>query len=40
MMEGNLLTVCGQQCIIEFQPSADQSGDQSPNANVHKGELG
>ena len=25
MTEGNVLTVCGQQCTIEFQPSADQS---------------
>ena len=25
MLEGNILTTCGQQCTLEFQPSADQS---------------
>lgn len=25
MMEGNALNVCGQQCTVEFQQSADQS---------------
>ena len=25
MLEGNILNVCGQQCTLEFQPSADQS---------------
>ena len=25
LLEGNILTVCGSQCTVEFQPSADQS---------------
>lgn len=25
VLEGNVLTICGQQCTTEFQPSADQS---------------
>ncbi|XP_022806312.1 uncharacterized protein LOC111343412 [Stylophora pistillata] len=25
MLEGNVVTICGQQCTLEFQPSADQS---------------
>lgn len=24
MLDGNVLTICGQQCTLEFQPSADQ----------------
>ncbi|KXJ13530.1 hypothetical protein AC249_AIPGENE25365 [Exaiptasia diaphana] len=25
MLEGNVVVICGQQCTLEFQPSADQS---------------
>lgn len=36
MMEGNVLHVCGQQCTIEFQPSADQSWQSWTNNELNQ----
>jgi hypothetical protein len=36
VMEGNLLTVCGYQCTVEFQPSADQSWQSWANNELNQ----
>ena len=41
VLEGNILTVRGQQCTLEFQPSKLNQAAPYPStyANVHKGQL-
>ena len=36
VLEGNVLTVCGQQCTTEFQPSADQSWQSWANNELNQ----
>ncbi|CAB3992630.1 Hypothetical predicted protein [Paramuricea clavata] len=36
VMKGNLLTVCGYQCTVEFQPSADQSWQSWANNELNQ----
>ena len=36
MLEGNVLTICGQQCTLEFQPSADQSWQSWANGELNQ----
>ena len=36
VLEGNLFNVCGHQCIIEFQPSADQSWQSWANNELNQ----
>lgn len=36
VLEGNILTVCGQQCTTEFQPSADQSWQSWANNELNQ----
>ena len=36
VLEGNVLTVCGQQCTTEFQPSADQSWQSYANNELNQ----
>ena len=40
MMEGNLFTVCVQQCTTEFQPSADQSWQSWANNELNTFMIG
>ena len=37
VLEGKVLTVCGQQCTTEFQPSADQSWQSWANNELNQG---
>ena len=36
VLEGNILTVRGQQCTLEFQPSADQSWQSWANHELNQ----
>lgn len=36
VMEGNVMHVCGQQCTVEFQPSADQSWQSWANNELNQ----
>lgn len=36
MLEGNVLTICGEQCTLEFQPSADQSWQSWANGELNQ----
>ena len=36
MLEGNLFSVCGHQCTVEFQPSADQSWKSWANNELNQ----
>ena len=36
LLEGNILTVCGNQCTVEFQPSADQSWQSWANNELNQ----
>ena len=36
LLEGNILTVCGNQCTVEFQPSADQSWESRANNGLNQ----
>ena len=36
MLEGNLITVCGHQCSVEFQPSAEQSWQSWANNELNQ----
>ena len=36
LLEGNILTVCDQQCTLEFQPSADQSWQSWANGELNQ----
>ena len=36
VLEGNVLTVCSQQCTAEFKPSADQSWQSCANNELNK----
>ncbi len=39
LLESSVFTICGRECTLQFQPSADMSWQGSPYANVHKGNL-
>ena len=36
VMEGNVVTVCGYKCTVEFQPSADQSWQNWANNELNQ----
>ena len=36
LLEGNLITICGHQCTVEFQPSADQSWQSWANNELNQ----
>ncbi|XP_078372353.1 uncharacterized protein LOC144656016 [Oculina patagonica] len=36
LLEGNVLNVCGRQCTLEFQPSADQSWQSWANGELNQ----
>ena len=36
VLEGNILRVCGHQCTLEFQPSADQSWQSWANGELNQ----
>ena len=36
LLEGNLINICGHQCTVEFQPSADQSWQSWANNELNQ----
>ena len=36
LLEGNLIVICGHQCTVEFQPSADQSWQSWANSELNQ----